>query len=650
MISDLEQSDLAAALRAVLGLQAPAPGRDPSAVVRRLLPDPRAVAAVRAEVARRFGDLLATAARSRLGEPVGGDPALLHSLWEVFARWALGGQRAWEQTVYDLVVDGVSDGLRPRTTPAPPAGGPPTPPAATFPPIPINPPPVQARPAPPKNLADNLYQGPPPLPPAAKKPPPPKNLADNLYQGPPPAKAPPGLEAKLHPDAGKTNPMPDARNALTPNPDGPPPKAEEYAAAAADPAPAEPPAPTAPGWRYLPVPDDPDRHDEFDARELPDPPAGFRLIGARVRGKKHKHDGTNCDDWFEFGRAGAWTVLAASDGAGSKKLSRVGARAACGKAVEVLAAGLRDVVLDPDRPKDEWEAALARADDTLAFADPRVDAVRRLLHDAVNRAYAAVVAAHAERAGKPEYEALVNNRPLEVGDLSCTLLLAVHRPIRVGDAAADVVLAVQVGDGLVGAVSRSGAVKPLGAADSGGFSGETEFLTSEGKRDPDYLDRKVDAFLGSLQALLVMTDGVADDYFPADQELGRLWADLVVNDIPDVAGPSADEVNAAVGKTPLMSADKVPEADFGEAVEVVSADAPRPKVVIRSAAALAEKYGVPVAHLLQTPALLAAARGGPDPLPGDAPADRLRAWLDAYQVRGSFDDRTLVVLHREGLS
>jgi hypothetical protein len=28
------------------------------------------------------------------------------------------------------------------------------------------------------------------------------------------------------------------------------------------------------------------------------------------------------------------------------------------------------------------------------------------------------------------------------------------------------------------------------------------------------------------------------------------------------------------------------------------------------------------------------------------PAERLRLWLDAYQVRGSFDDRTLVVLHR----
>jgi hypothetical protein len=35
------------------------------------------------------------------------------------------------------------------------------------------------------------------------------------------------------------------------------------------------------------------------------------------------------------------------------------------------------------------------------------------------------------------------------------------------------------------------------------------------------------------------------------------------------------------------------------------------------------------------------------PLSKECPSaeDRLLRWLDAYQVRGSFDDRTLVVLH-----
>jgi hypothetical protein len=40
-------------------------------------------------------------------------------------------------------------------------------------------------------------------------------------------------------------------------------------------------------------------------------------------------------------------------------------------------------------------------------------------------------------------------------------------------------------------------------------------------------------------------------------------------------------------------------------------------------------------------------RGGG--IPGGTAADRLRLWLDAYHVRGSFDDRTLVALHREEL-
>src|SRR4051794_10276990 len=72
-----------------------------------------------------------------------------------------------------------------------------------------------------------------------------------------------------------------------------------------------------PAWNDMPVPDGPDRHDESSSRSLR-LPREFSLVGARVRGKKHKHEGTNCDDWFEFAVSGAWTIIAVSDGAGSR--------------------------------------------------------------------------------------------------------------------------------------------------------------------------------------------------------------------------------------------------------------------------------------------------------------------------------------------
>jgi hypothetical protein len=80
--------------------------------------------------------------------------------------------------------------------------------------------------------------------------------------------------------------------------------------------------------------------------------------------------------------------------------------------------------------------------------------------------------------------------------------------------------------------------------------------------------------------------------------------------------------------------------------EAVTAAGPQ-RVTLRSAALFASELGeADLTKLAGSDALLAAgARGAPlAPLGRDA-ADRLRVWLDSYQVRGSFDDRTLVVLH-----
>ena len=56
---------------------------------------------------------------------------------------------------------------------------------------------------------------------------------------------------------------------------------------------------TASMWKYLPVPEDqPEPYPETIQGTVDFP--GSRIIAARVRGKMHKHEGTNCDDWYEL--------------------------------------------------------------------------------------------------------------------------------------------------------------------------------------------------------------------------------------------------------------------------------------------------------------------------------------------------------------
>ncbi|HAS78457.1 MAG TPA: hypothetical protein DCS38_01760, partial [Ruminococcus sp.] len=90
---------------------------------------------------------------------------------------------------------------------------------------------------------------------------------------------------------------------------------------------------TASLWKYQPVnPDEPETNEEYIINSLHLPYAD--IIGASVRGKKHKHDGSDRDDWFEIRDIGEIAVIAVSDGAGSKKFSGIGAKVSCKAAVE----------------------------------------------------------------------------------------------------------------------------------------------------------------------------------------------------------------------------------------------------------------------------------------------------------------------------
>ena len=67
---------------------------------------------------------------------------------------------------------------------------------------------------------------------------------------------------------------------------------------------------TASLWQYKPVSEDePEGFEEYisSGEDI----EGGSVTAARVRGKKHKHDGTNCDDWFEYDVNGDWKILIA---------------------------------------------------------------------------------------------------------------------------------------------------------------------------------------------------------------------------------------------------------------------------------------------------------------------------------------------------
>jgi hypothetical protein len=398
-------------------------------------------------------------------------------------------------------------------------------------------------------------------------------------------------------------------------------------------------------WKYLPVPDGPDKHEECDCRPAVSP-EGLRVIGARVRGVSHKHEGINCDDWFEVAVSDPWTVIAVSDGAGSHQFSRVGARVSCQAAVAHLAATLRGHRI---KPRHQWSGdTLKRNETSGVFAEEDLECVQKALHQAVWASSEAVEAAATARAESPEHVRLLG-RKLVPSDLSATLLLAVHTTVKYKDTDYSFVLTCQIGDGMLAVVDRRGTLQLLGRPDRGDFKGQTDFLSNKSKLDREHLWRKTLGFFGPLQALMVMTDGIADIYFPDDPGMLRLYGDLVLNQVVDIPGLGVDEIVAALAHTRLPTLDDVAKADFHSQMKAITANGSR-AVRMRSVASYAEKLGRPLAEVVASPALLLAGTREGQVFAERSAEARLQSWLDAYEVPGERDDRTLVMLYREMVS
>jgi len=210
----------------------------------------------------------------------------------------------------------------------------------------------------------------------------------------------------------------------------------------------------------------------------------YSVVGASVRGKLHarSENHNHRDDAFAVYQSNDWLVIAVSDGAGSRELSRYGAAYAvnsfCSAIMDITS---RDGFILQDGLK---EIVLQAFKDTRTYIDQFCS----------------------QHGVKPE-------------DLHCTLLGLVL------NTATENACVGQIGDGLISGLNDKGEASSLVDPPSPGEVGVSYFLTQSdwGK----YLSIKEIAKgeVASLSTFYLMSDGVADDcQYGPPADILTLWA------------------------------------------------------------------------------------------------------------------------------
>lgn len=235
---------------------------------------------------------------------------------------------------------------------------------------------------------------------------------------------------------------------------------------------------------------------------------GWAIVGSSRIGRGHQQDGKYREDAIAAEIVdGVWHLAAVADGGGSYKLARLGAQVAAHSAVEAMRQALGDVRAEPGSAEEKARRVVEQG--------------LRVAHRALN--------AEAQRLQQEQIDKQSGIK-VEVRDLRTTLLLLLHRQV---SERSHLVAGGQVGDGAVVARALEGSTAPsdpptlkmvwLSAPDTGPQGNETTFLPDVPDTDAEWQQRvRAQVIASPLVYCLAMTDGIADDFTPLEDDLWRL--------------------------------------------------------------------------------------------------------------------------------
>ncbi|MCL2742444.1 MAG: protein phosphatase 2C domain-containing protein [Planctomycetaceae bacterium] len=267
----------------------------------------------------------------------------------------------------------------------------------------------------------------------------------------------------------------------------------------------------------------------------------FEVIAASIRGRSHAHVGKPRDDayYYEFdgrqqtadGSNAGWNFITVADGAGSAKHSRKGSEIATRTIVQTLRSALTaefTKVIFTDRMEQiqRWKNEFADADGKLAPETEKEfvekSQLDKVLYIAVREAFVKI---HNEA---EEYKK--KHPDTKINDYNTTLLAAAFRwfpelndgkggwfivSYWVGDGGATIL--DDTADAVGGSRKTPRKVFVLGEPDGGEFAGQTRFLTMKEEITEEKVRKRLRfTFCDSFEAMLLVTDGITDPFFPSE--------------------------------------------------------------------------------------------------------------------------------------
>ena len=239
---------------------------------------------------------------------------------------------------------------------------------------------------------------------------------------------------------------------------------------------------------------------------------GWQLLGISHRGRVHAHEGTHREDAMAVVAGTHGFALAASDGAGSSRWSRVAAACVC--------------------------RCIARESEPLLHQGLAASDAASRLQRTLTRAL---------RCACEELHAGVTAAGGAARDVRTTALAVIL---------VDGWLAsIQVGDGAIFSVTRDGRVSRRGTGDAGSYSGEVGAFVPE-VDDASLAARIVVTPLPASpddrpEAILLLTDGVEDPFYPVE----RRGAEIARQLYHGVSAP-AEGFRAQAAHGPIVGSDE----------------------------------------------------------------------------------------------